>query len=74
MLKPKQAIVLFGLKKALDGTTLPKFKNLFGKDNKQSWHRFLTEIDAVSLPSKQISLGLICDNIMRFKPVKLTSY
>ena len=73
-LKPKQAMALFGLKKALEATTIRELKNLFGKENQQNWYRFLTEIDAVSLPSKQISLGFIRAHIMQFKPVKLTSY
>ena len=33
-LKPKQAMALFGIKKALDAVTLRELKNFFGKDNK----------------------------------------
>ena len=73
-IKPKQAMALFGFKKALGTTTLRELKNLFGKNNKQSWHRFLAEIDAVSLPSKKISLGIIRECIMQFKAVKLENY
>lgn len=67
----KDALALFGFKKALETTTLRELKMMFGKNNQAAWNRFIKRSETIKLPSQHTSFDVLREQLETFKPVKL---
>lgn len=72
--KPKEAILFFGFKKALEACTLRELKMVIGKNNQQAWYRFMKSIEKIKLPSTQSSFGALRKQLVAFKALKFTQF
>lgn len=70
-LKPKQLLIFFGLKKALETITLDELKKIMIKQDMHNWNRLIKELEIITMPSIQKSFGIIQNQIERYKPLKL---
>lgn len=70
-LKPKQLLMFFGLKKALETITLDELKKIIVKNDVYSWNRLIKELEMITMPSSQKPFEIIRQQIERYKPLKL---
>jgi len=68
-IKPKQALLLFGIKKALEVATLRELQNIFTKSDKQGWTRFTKDMQLMELPTQDLPFKAIKESLEKFKPV-----
>lgn len=67
---PKQTLQMFGLKKALEITTIRELRVMF-KSNDRSWYRLMADVNKVKLPMVQSPFRVIRECLTKFKPLKL---
>lgn len=70
-LKPKQLLMFFGLKKALETITLDELKKSIVKQDIYNWNRLTQELNALKMPSTQKSFEIIYDQINAYKQLKI---
>jgi hypothetical protein len=71
---PKQAMMLLGLKRVLQATSLRELKTIIGRNKPKSWHRLLRDIKQITLPIMQSPFKEIRRCIQEFKAHKLTMF
>ena len=71
---PKEAMLFFGFKKALEACTLRELKMVIGKNNQQAWYRFMKSIEKIKLPSTESSFGTLREQLVKFKALKLAQF
>ena len=68
---PKEAMLFFGFKKALEACTLRELKMVIGKNNQQAWYRFMKSIEKIKLPSTQSSFGALREQLVTFRALRI---
>ena len=69
-LKPKQLLIFFGLKKALETITLDELKKIMIKQDMHNWNRLIKELEIITIPSSEKPFEIMKQQIKRYKPVK----
>jgi hypothetical protein len=70
-LKPKQLLMFFGLKKAVETITLDELKKIIIKQDMHNWNRLIKELEILKMPLMNKSFEIIQNQIERYKPLKL---
>ena len=71
---PKEALMFFGFKKALETTTLRELKIIVGKNNSRAWYRCMKSIENIKLPSTENSFEVLREQLVTFKALKITNF
>lgn len=69
-LTPKQIMLLYGLKQALDAVGPRELRMMFKRYNSRSWYRLLGEAKNVTLPHPSSPLRILREQLIRFRPLK----
>jgi len=67
---PKQTLQMFGLKKALETSTVRELRGMF-KCNDRSWYRLMADMNEMKLPIVQSPFKVIRECLTKFKALKL---
>lgn len=72
-ISPKQAAIALGVKHILEVGTIRELKVMIGKNNPQGWSKLMKEVQSLSMPTMQSPFKVIREQLVLFKPVKITS-